>query len=201
MILVGIAFFFATFNFASSQDQGYADDDVMTTQRDRNILHIAAMGSVYCFLITALLTEKAGESLATKLPRLAAIAQSIRGSLRTRQQTRIAPIFRKVFMAGIVLSFIPPVVGLVLYVVRASERNELKNDARAKRARASRKRTCSCRYWYSSLSGANKSWFLGSLAKNKLLLVLSCRRCRSRGSSAAEARRLLEGVLLPDPPP
>jgi hypothetical protein len=154
MILVGITFFFAVFNFASAQDQGYANGNAMTMQRDRHILHIAAMGSCYCFLITALLTEKAGESLATKLPRLAAIAQSIRGSLRTRQQTRIAPIFRKTYMAIIVTAFIPPVVGLALYV-RASERKRAKTlRTQAKRARASRKRTCSCRYWYSSLSGA-----------------------------------------------
>jgi hypothetical protein len=121
MILVGITFFFAVFNFASSQDQGYADDKtVMTRERDRGILHLTAVWAAYSFLLSAIVTEYASASFSSWFPHMTAMTQSVRGALRTRQQTRVAPIIRWVFMVIIAFCFITPLTGIYLYVCERS---------------------------------------------------------------------------------
>ena len=136
VILVGITFFFAVFNFASSQDQGYGNDvEILTSRMGRGILHIASLGASYSFLLSALLTEKAGESFGSHFPRVAAMTQRIRGALRTKQLTRVAPIIRSGFMTIIAVCFITPVTGIVLYV---RERSGCKQVAQFKAKQAQR---------------------------------------------------------------
>ena len=116
VITLGVAMFFAVFNFASAQDDGYASPTrAMTSQRDRDILNAFSTVAIYIFFLSALVSERVGESFAYYMPRVARLTQRIRGALRTKKQAKFAPFIRGLFIGIIVICLTPTIVGLVLF--------------------------------------------------------------------------------------
>jgi hypothetical protein len=121
IIVFGIAFFLATFIFASQQDTAYGPDtQALTSRRGRKALQTTLDLTLFIFVATTTLSQNMFQSasfLKFCLPCLGPLTARLRARMLTRSRARFSPFLRGVFVFITAVTLIPSFTSLVLAIV------------------------------------------------------------------------------------
>jgi hypothetical protein len=116
LISLAVAALISLFAYGSKQEGGYPESTwYIITESGRLLYQYAFYMSSVFFIAAVALTQNflgSGSALSSRLPRLSAYGQQLRGHLRTRHSGRVAPVFRGALSVFTLLFLLPTILAL-----------------------------------------------------------------------------------------